>query len=122
MIMGNFFARQSARCAVSKGFREYLMIYVMLMNITAGLCASSGGYKECPCIDENNARFSAAQTQLSNVGYPDGYGARGCKQYDLGLKLSGCDVPDPAFFCDRYLFFGRCVTVIVMSMCLVASH
>jgi hypothetical protein len=98
------------------------MLCVLLMNIAAVLCASPG-YRECPCIDENDAHLNAAwRAQLSNEGYPDGYGARGCKQYDLNLKPTGCDVLATAGFCDRYRFLYRRVTVTMMSMCLLATH
>ena len=105
---------------VSKGFRENLTIWVLLMNITAVQCANSGSI-ECPCIHENDARFSAALAQLSNKGYPDGYGARGCRQYDLNHKLTGCEVPTSEFYCDRYLL-AIVLIVTVMSMDLLATR
>ena len=70
----------------------------------------SSGEPGCQCIDA----FTRSLTIANSAGgcdwraesalapcYTQDYGNDGCRQYDLNLNISGCDVKNPAPWCDK---------------------
>ena len=60
------------------------------------------GAFECPCLNGTHEGFAKARAKLMALGYPDGYGGRGCQAYDKNNRLQGCRVPKPPDYCNRY--------------------